>query len=148
MLPPGSEGLLEVVSPRIGPDWIRTSDLAIIDQDGFLFLKGRADGAIMRGGFKLLPETIERALMLHPAVSEAAVVGIDDARVGQGPAAAIRLKPGGKPPDAAALEAHLRDHVMATHIPVKWLFCDDFPRNPSLKTDRPALRAMLSGSAG
>lgn len=55
----GQEGLLEVISPRIGPDWIRTSDIGLIDADGFLFHRGRADGAIMRGGFKLLPETID-----------------------------------------------------------------------------------------
>lgn len=78
-LPHGEEGLLEVVSPRIGPDWIRTADLAVIDADHFLFLRGRADGAIMRGGFKVLPETIERALALHPAVAEAGVVGVPDA---------------------------------------------------------------------
>ena len=60
VLPPGQEGILEVISPRIGPDWIRTSDIAVIDEDGFLFHRGRADGAIIRGGFKLLPETIEQ----------------------------------------------------------------------------------------
>lgn len=51
-LPLGKEGLLEVASPRIGPDWIRTADVAVIDADGFLFHCGRADGAIIRGGFK------------------------------------------------------------------------------------------------
>lgn len=143
VIPAGEEGLLEVVSPRVGPDWIRTADLAIIDSDGFLFLRGRADGAIMRGGFKVLPETVERALMLHPAVAEVAVVGVTDQRVGQLPAAAIRLKRGAAVLDIVALESHLRDHLLATQIPGKWLFCEDFPRNPSLKTDRPALRAML-----
>jgi long-chain acyl-CoA synthetase len=72
VLAPGAEGLLEVVSPRIGPDWIRTADVAMLDADGFLFLRGRADGAINRGGFKILPETIERALLLHAAISAAA----------------------------------------------------------------------------
>ena len=46
----------------MGPDWIRTSDIVVLDEDGFLFHRGRADGAIVRGGFKLLPDTIERAL--------------------------------------------------------------------------------------
>lgn len=142
-LPPDREGLLEVVSPRIGPDWIRTSDLARIDADGFLFLRGRADGAIIRGGFKLLPESIERALMTHPAVAEAAVVGLPDSRLGEVPAAAIRLKPGAEAPELAALASHLRQHVMATHIPVQWLFCADLPRTPSLKTDRRALRTLF-----
>jgi acyl-coenzyme A synthetase/AMP-(fatty) acid ligase len=142
-LPPGEEGLLEVVSPRIGPDWIRTSDVAVIDADGFLFHRGRADGAIMRGGFKLLPETIERALLLHEAVSAAGVTGIPDRRLGQVPAAAIQLKPGVAKPSIAELEAHLREHVLATHIPTVWRFVETLPRTPSLKTDQRALRALF-----
>ena len=142
-LPPGAEGLLEVVSPRIGPDWIRTADIAMIDADGFLFHRGRADGAIMRGGFKILPESVERALMLHPAVSEAAVTGIIDQRLGQVPVAAIRLKPGAEA-TAIDLETHLRDHLLATHIPTKWLICNDLPRTPSLKFDLNAVRQLFA----
>ena len=145
-LPPGEEGLLEVVSPRLGPDWIRTSDLAMIDDDSFLFLRGRADGAIMRGGFKILPETVERALMLHPAVAEVAVTGIADARLGQVPAAAIRLKPKSTPPEFTELESHVRQHVLATHMPTKWLFCSDLPRTPSLKIDHRAVRLLFETS--
>jgi acyl-coenzyme A synthetase/AMP-(fatty) acid ligase len=77
----------------------------VIDEDGFLFHRGRADGAIMRGGFKLLPETIERALMLHEAVSAAGVTGVPDHRLGQVPAAAIQLKRGVAQPTIAELEA-------------------------------------------
>ncbi|MET0390987.1 MAG: fatty acid--CoA ligase family protein, partial [Polyangiales bacterium] len=141
-LPPGEEGLLEVIVPRIGPSWIRTSDLAIVDADGFLFHRGRADGAIMRGGFKLLPETIERALLLHPAVSCAVVVGLADVRLGKVPAAAVQLKPG-----AAAtvdeLEHHLRQHVYATHIPAAWRIVDELPRTASVKIDGVAVRALF-----
>jgi long-chain acyl-CoA synthetase len=144
ILPAGREGLLEVISPRVGPHWIRTSDIAMIDGDGFLFHRGRADGAIMRGGFKLLPETIERALLLHPAVSAAAVIGIADRRLGQVPAAAVQLKPAVAPPSAIDLEAHLRRHVPATHIPVKWRIVDELPRTPSFKVDRPRLCRLFS----
>lgn len=143
-LPPGREGILEVVSPRIGTEWIRTSDIALIDEDGFLFHRGRADGAIMRGGFKLLPETIERALLLHPAISAAAATGIPDHRLGQVPVVAVQIKPGVNAPDAADLEAHLRDHVPATHIPTQWRFVEQLPRTPSFKVDRPALQALFT----
>jgi acyl-coenzyme A synthetase/AMP-(fatty) acid ligase len=146
VLPAGQEGTLEVISPRIGSHWIRTSDIALIDEDGFLFHRGRADGAIMRGGFKLLPETIERALLKHPAVSAAAVVGIADRRLGQVPAAAIQLRPGIEPPGTAALEQHLREHVLATHIPVTWRFVEQLPRNPSMKIDRPAVGRLWEES--
>jgi long-chain acyl-CoA synthetase len=143
VLPAGQEGLLEVISLRMGPDWIRTTDVALIDEDGFLFHCGRADGAIMRGGFKILPESVERALMLHPAIAEAAVTGVSDPRLGHVPAAAIRLKPGVWAPDLDELEAHVRHLVLATHIPVKWLICNTFPRTPSLKIDRIALNQMF-----
>jgi acyl-coenzyme A synthetase/AMP-(fatty) acid ligase len=135
-----------VIAPRIGSNWIRTSDIVVVDQDGFLFHRGRADGAIIRGGFKLLPETIERALLKHPAVSAVAVVGIPDHRLGQVPAAAIQLKPGSTATTPADLEAHLRTQVLATHVPVKWRFVDDLPRNRSMKTDRPAVKRLFEGT--
>ena len=142
-LPPGEPGLLEVHAPRVQPGWIRTADMGTIDADGFLFLSGRADGAIMRGGFKVLPETIERALLLHPAVAEVAVVAVPDKRVGQVPGAAVRLDAGAPRPSIEDLAAHLRQHVMATHIPVHWRLVDQLPRNPSMKIDRPAIKALF-----
>jgi acyl-coenzyme A synthetase/AMP-(fatty) acid ligase len=141
----GQEGVVEVVSPRIGPDWIRTSDLGVIDDDGFFWHRGRADGAIIRGGFKVLPETIEKALLLHPAVSAAAVVGVADPRLQQAPAAAIQLKPGAPAPTLEALERHLREHLLATHIPVHWKFVEALPVNRAFKIDRLGLKAMFEG---
>jgi len=142
-LPAGQEGLIEVISPKMGPGWIHTSDLGLIDEDGFVFLRGRADGAIMRGGFKLLPETIERALLGHPAVSAAAVVGIPDRRLGQVPVAAVQLKPGASAPNDAELEAHVRELVLATHIPVNWLIVNELPKTVSMKVDRPAVARLF-----
>ncbi len=139
----GEEGLLEVISPRVGPEWLRTADIGLIDSDGFVWLKGRADGAIMRGGFKVLPETIERALVTHPAVSDAGVTGVADQRLGQVPGAAIVLKPGANT-DFAKLEAHLRTTVMATHIPVHWRFVETLPKNASAKIDRLALKELFA----
>ena len=143
VLPPGSEGVLEVISPRIGPDWIRTSDIALIDKAGFMFHRGRADGAIMRGGFKVLPETIERALQTHPSVSAVAAAGIPDARLGQVPGVVIALRPEAAVPDIAELEAHLRKLLPATHIPTTWRFVEALPRTPSFKVDGPAVRKLL-----
>jgi acyl-CoA synthetase (AMP-forming)/AMP-acid ligase II len=127
----------------MGPDWIRTSDLGLVDADGFVFIRGRADGAIIRGGFKLLPDDIERALMLHEAVSAAGVIGIPDQRLGQIPAVAIRLKPHAERPTVAALEAHLRSHVPSTHIPAIWRFVETLPYTVMMKVDRAALRALF-----
>lgn len=144
LLGPDQEGRLEVISPRIGPEWIRTADIGRIDKDGFLFLHGRADGAIMRGGFKILPETIERALLLHDHVSAAAVVDVPDPRVGQVPAAAVVLKASAGDVNAATLESHLRNILPATHIPVYWNFYDTLPCNASMKIDRPTIRMNFS----
>lgn len=142
-LPPGEVGLLEVVSPRIGPEWIRTSDLARLDEDGYLFHHGRADGAIIRGGFKILPETVEKALLTHPAVSAAAVVGIPDPRLGQVPAAAVILKPGRRA-DAGELSDHLRETLLKTHIPTEWRFVDELPRTKlSFKVDQAEVRKLF-----
>ena len=139
----GEEGILELISPRMAPDWIRTSDIVLIDADGFLFHRGRADGAIMRGGFKVLPETIERALLLHPAISAVGVVGVADPRVSQVPGAAIELKPGVAAPEIGDLEALLRQHLPSTHIPVHWRFVETLPKNPSFKIDRPGLKRLF-----
>ncbi len=145
ILGPGVEGILEVVSPRMGPDWIRTSDIAVVDADGFLFHRGRADGAIMRGGFKILPETIEAVLLRHPSISAAAVVGVPDPRVTEVPGAVIAVKPGAPAPSIAALEAYIRQYLPTTHCPVHWRFVDALPKNPSFKIDRPALKRMFAG---
>ena len=146
-LPAGEEGLIQVISPKMGPEWIHTSDLGIVDEDGFIFLRGRADGAIMRGGFKILPETIERALLGHAAVSAVAVVGIPDRRLGQVPAAAIQLKPGAATPALDEMEAYLREQVLATHIPARWIFVEELPRTVSMKVDRPAVLRLFDQDA-
>lgn len=146
VLSAGELGLLEVMTPRMGDQWIRTSDLGVIDEDGFVYHRGRADGAINRGGFKLLPAEIEQALMKHDSVSAAAVLGVTDARLGQVPAAAVQLKPGACQPSVDELETHLRKHVPATHIPAAWRFVDTLPYNAMLKVDQLALRALLESS--
>jgi acyl-coenzyme A synthetase/AMP-(fatty) acid ligase len=143
VLPAGAEGLLEVLVPSVSPNWARTSDIGVIDEDGFVFIKGRADGAIVRGGFKILPEGVESALLKHPAVHAAAVVGIADHRLGQVPAAAIELKEGVKEPSPEELEAHLRNHVPAPHIPVMYRFVKQLPRTSSMKVARQDVKALL-----
>jgi len=142
----GVIGRLEVLAPRVSGAWISTSDLGSIDEDGFLFLHGRADGAIMRGGFKILPESIERALALHPSVAAAAVVGLEDVRLGQVPGAAIELAPGIGEMDVAVLDQHLRRHVPATHIPTQWLFVERLPRNITMKLDLGAVRGLFASA--
>jgi acyl-coenzyme A synthetase/AMP-(fatty) acid ligase len=143
ILPAGQEGLLEVVSPRMGPEWIRTSDLVRIDEDGFLYCIGRADGAIMRGGFKVLPESVEQVLRLHPAVAVAGVVGVADPVLHQAPAAVIELRPNVSAPTIAELKRHVRDHLPSPHVPVHWRFVPSVPLNSAYKIDRARLRQLF-----
>lgn len=145
-LPPGQDGLLLVKIGALGDDFMRTTDLGHLDEDGYLYVKGRIDGVIMRGGFKILPTTIEAALNSFPGVSVSTVVGIPDQRLGQVPVAAVEMKPGFAKPDAAALEAHLRAQIPATHIPVAYKVLDALPRNASVKVDLGALRALFQTS--
>src|SRR5262249_24816639 len=90
------EGLLEVKAHQIsdGSEWTRTTDLARIDADGFVWILGRADQAIIRGGFKVRPEDVRAALERDPRVRGAAVVSRADARLGAVPVAAVELRPG------------------------------------------------------
>ena len=147
LLPAGTEGELEVLAPRMGPDWIRTTNLAIIDADSFIFHRGRSDGALMRGGFKIVPEVVATALTEHPAIGAAAVVGIADRILGEVPIAAYELRPDAAPVSPEDLEAHLRRSLPATHLPMRYLEVTALPRTPSLKLDIAAVRRMFEAEA-
>jgi acyl-coenzyme A synthetase/AMP-(fatty) acid ligase len=146
VLPAGAEGLLELKSKQMAdPDaWCRTTDRAMLDDENFLWIRGRIDNAIIRGGFKIHPDDVVKALEAHPAIREAAVVGIEDARLGEVPAAALMLKAGATAPSQSDLVAFLRGQLLPYQIPAKICFVADVPRTTSLKPALPALRAMLS----
>lgn len=135
------DGVLEVKARQLGDGWTRTVDLARIDEDGFLYIRGRADQAIIRGGFKVLPDDVCLALERDQRVLGAGVVGIDDERLGAVPVAAVELRPGAQatPDDllAAASKALSRYEV-----PVELRIVDALPRTPSGKVDLPAVREL------
>nr|WP_047166032.1 fatty acid--CoA ligase family protein [Sphingomonas sp. Y57] len=138
----GREGLMQVRCPAIRPGWVGTTDLIRIDADGYVYHLGRHDGAIMRGGFKIMPERVADTLREHRAVRDAAVVGLPDERLGAVPAAMVELHEG-TGADEAALLAHLRERLPATHIPVRIAVADELPRTPSLKVSLAAVRAAM-----
>lgn len=144
-LPPGAEGVLQLRGARIGDgeNWITTTDLAIVDADNFLYIRGRTDNAIIRGGFKVQPDDIIRAMQQHEAILEAAVAALPDARLGHAPGAAYVLKNGARDPGEAALAAFLRTQLAPYQIPIRFLRLDELPRTPSMKVSQPALRALL-----
>jgi acyl-CoA synthetase (AMP-forming)/AMP-acid ligase II len=146
-LPVGEQGLLEAKVAPISPDWIRTTDIASVDADGFVTLHGRADGAINRGGFKILPETVRRVLISHPAVRDACVVGVPDKRLGQVPFAAIEVTPGRPVPSEDELKDLVRQSLPVYNVPVAFAVVDDLPRNPALKVSLPAVAALYDARA-
>jgi acyl-CoA synthetase (AMP-forming)/AMP-acid ligase II len=148
-LPAGAEGLLELRAPNIGDGraWVRTTDLATIDADRFLWIRGRHDGAIIRGGFKILPDDVVAALQSHPAVREAAVTGIEDARLGTVPVAAWIARAHVDPPGEDELRAWLKEKLLPYQVPVRLLRVDELPRTPSLKVSQPDLRALFETQA-
>jgi acyl-CoA synthetase (AMP-forming)/AMP-acid ligase II len=138
-------GLLEVQTKQHGSDleWVRTTDLARIDAEGFLWVVGRADGAINRGGFKLLPAQVEKALEEHPSVAEVAVVGVADERLGQVPVAAVVLRADAPGIDVAELERFASEHLTGYQRPVDYRIVEALPRTPSMKVSQPEVRRLF-----
>jgi acyl-CoA synthetase (AMP-forming)/AMP-acid ligase II len=145
-LPPGQQGLLELRSPQLGDgkSWLRTTDLAVVDADGFVWINGRADNAIIRGGYKITPDEVVRALEAHPAIREASVVGLPDARLGQVPVAAVKLAAGAARPSDKELDDFLRARLSPYQVPARMLYVEEFPRTASLKIDQAALKKLFA----
>jgi long-chain acyl-CoA synthetase len=140
VLPTGQTGLLEARGSQLPAQdgtWVRTTDLAAIDEDRFLFIRGRADDAINRGGFKIPPSVIEDALSAHPAVDEASAVALPDARLGQVPAVAVTLV---SPATEEELMQYLASRLTRYQRPVALKVVDELPRTPSLKISRALVR--------
>jgi acyl-CoA synthetase (AMP-forming)/AMP-acid ligase II len=146
-LGPDQVGLLEVKPGQLGPSaqWMRTTDLARIDADGFVWIVGRADQAIIRGGFKVMPDDVRTALESHPAVAGAAVVGRSDARLGETPVAMVELRASASA-DAAELIDYLRKRLARYEIPTEIAIVDTIPRTPSGKTDLSVIQCFFDAA--
>lgn len=147
-LGPDRVGLLEVKPGQLGPSapWMRTTDMARIDADGFVWIVGRADQAIIRGGFKVMPDDVRTALERHPAVAGAAVVGRPDRRLGATPVAMVELREPGAVESEALLE-HLRNRLARYEIPTEVAIVDAIPRTPSGKADLGAVQRFFGATA-
>ena len=133
----------ELTAQAVSPDgWLATGDLGYRDSDGFYFVTGRRKELIIKGGENIAPREIDEALLRHPAVLEAAAVGIPDANYGQDILACIVLKPG-----ACCDEAELRAHCLAQlgryKTPRLLRFVAALPKGPSGKVQRLRLLEMV-----
>ena len=147
-LGPDQVGLLEVKPGQLGPSapWMRTTDMARIDADGFIWIVGRADQAIIRGGFKVMPDDVRTALESHPAVAGAAVVGRSDERLGATPVAMVELRQPAST-ESDALVDYLRTRLARYEIPTEIAIVDAIPRTPSGKADLGAVQRFFSAPA-
>jgi acyl-CoA synthetase (AMP-forming)/AMP-acid ligase II len=108
--------------------WLRTGDLARIDEDGFVWIEGRVSSMINRGGLKVFPDEVEEHLREFPGVRDAAVAGVPDDRLGEVPWAFLVVTPGAAF-DADELRAWCRDRMAPYKVPVGVTFLDALPRN-------------------
>jgi fatty-acyl-CoA synthase len=123
------------------PDgWLRTGDLATMDERGYCRIVGRLKDMIIRGGENLFPAEIEEVLFRHPAVAEVAVVGLPDEKWGEIVAAFLRPADASAPPKVAELRAYLREHLSPQKTPSQWFLVDEFPLTGSGKVQKFAIR--------
>jgi long-chain acyl-CoA synthetase len=113
-------------------DWFHTGDMARMDEDGYFFIVDRKKDMILRGGYNVYPREIEEVLFEHPAVMEAAVVGVPDERLGEEVGAAIALKPGADA-DADDLREFVKQRLAAYKYPRRIWFVDELPKGPTGK---------------
>ena len=118
------------------PDgWLRTGDLGHRDADGFFFVTGRIKELIIKGGENIAPREIDEALLQHPAVLDAAAVGVPDTHYGQEILACVVLREGATA-DEAALRAHCEGLLGRYKSPRRFRFVAELPRGPSGKVQR------------
>jgi acetyl-CoA synthetase len=128
-------------------DWYRTGDLVRRDAEGYFWFVGRADDVIKSAGHLIGPFEVEQVLLEHPAVAEAAVIGVPDPTVGEVVKGFLSLRSGFDPTDDLRQEilAHARKRLGPVAAPRSVEFLDDLPKTRSGKTLRRLLRARELG---
>ena len=122
--------------------WFPTRDVAALDEDGYLFISGRADDTIIRGGENIAPAELEDVLVEHPDVREVAVVGVDDPQWGQ-VIVAVVVPAADIDPDPDELRAHVRKHLRGSRTPDHVVFREELPTSATGKILRRDIVASL-----
>ena len=128
------------------PDgWLHTGDIAVMDDEGFLFIVDRKKDLIISGGENIASIEVEQAVVSHPDVVEAAVIGVPHERWGETPLAIVVLRPGIEL-DEAALIAHCRGHIAHYKCPTRVVATDELPKTANGKISKAALRTSYGGA--
>jgi len=134
----------EATAETFQDGWLRTGDLARIDEEGFLFIIDRAKDMLIRGGENIYCVEVENVLYDHPDVMDAAIVGIPHKTLGEEPGAVVHLKPGGTATEAE-LRQFVRARLAAFKVPVKIAFWPEtLPRNANGKIMKSELKKVFA----
>jgi O-succinylbenzoic acid--CoA ligase len=125
--------------------WLKTGDIGYLDHDGFLYVLDRRKDMFISGGENVYPAEVEAALLAHPDIAEAGVIGVHDDEWGKVPAAFIRVRPSSDITESD-VQMFLRDHLAGYKIPKYVYFVDELPRNASGKLLRRLLIERLPGN--
>lgn len=126
--------------------WFPTRDAGSLDEEGYLFLEGRADDVIVRGGENLSPGEIEDVMLTHPAIADAAVVGVPSEQWGEAVAAAVVAKPGAEI-EVAVLQDFVKDRLRSSRVPELIQVWKELPYNETGKLLRRVVRTELGKAA-
>ena len=138
----GYYGLPDETARTLRNGWLHTGDVGRLDAEGFLYVVERKKDLIIRGGFNVYPREVEEVLYAHPAVAEAAVVGMRDPLMGEEVCAFVALKAGATA-DAEALIDFCRSRLAKYKCPREMRFLPSLPKNPVGKILRKELRALV-----
>jgi acyl-CoA synthetase (AMP-forming)/AMP-acid ligase II len=141
----GYEGLGATTMREGG--WHATGDMGWLDQEGYLFIAGRKDDMIIRGGENISPAEIESVLHAHPAVEEAAVIGVPDLEWGQRVAAAVVLRPGARA-GAEELREFVHQRLASYKKPERIMFLPELPKTATGKVIKRELPSLFLEGAG
>jgi len=123
---------VDATAEAIPDGWFRSGDLARMDDDGYYFIVDRRKDLIIRGGFNVYPREIEEVLYEHPAVAEAAVIGVPDAALGEEVGAAVVLK-AGETATTDDIREYVKGQVAAYKYPRQVWLLDALPKGPTGK---------------
>jgi acyl-CoA synthetase (AMP-forming)/AMP-acid ligase II len=124
--------------------WFPTRDAGFMDEDGYLFLSGRADDVIVRGGENMSPGEIEDVVLTHPAVGDACAVAIPSVEWGEAVGMAIVPRDGQKPPAADEIKELVRSRLRSSRVPEKVIYVDELPYNEMGKLLRRKVKEILA----
>jgi fatty-acyl-CoA synthase len=127
--------------------WLHLGDIGSMDERGFLKIQGRAKDMIIRGGMNIYPAEIEGVLEEHPAVENAAVIGVPDQKWGEQIAAVLKLRAEVSRPSAEELASFLRAQIAPHKTPVFWAFVEHLPMTPSGKLQKFVLRERVAAGS-